>query len=46
MSKLTTTFSLSLRTRMHSSVSSVIALISWCGTFSHQKNGQSHPPFE
>jgi len=32
MSRLTTTVSLSLRTRTHSSVSSVEALISWCGT--------------
>src|SRR3984893_13020432 len=32
MSRLTTTASLSLRTNTHSSVSSVDALISWCGT--------------
>ena len=32
MSRLTTTASLSLRTRTHSRVSSVLALISWCGT--------------
>jgi len=32
MSRLTTTASLSLRTNTHSSVSSVEALISWCGT--------------
>ena len=32
MSRLTTTFSLSLRTSTQSSGSSVEALISWCGT--------------
>src|SRR5258707_385629 len=32
MSRLTTTASLSLRTNTHSRVSSVDALISWCGT--------------
>ena len=33
ISKFTTTASLSLRTSTHSSVSSLDALISWCGTY-------------
>ena len=37
MSRFTTTASLSLRTRTHSSVSSVEALISWCGTYGGTK---------